>query len=242
MRDTQGSEDIFLDVIIKWAFRYPLNDATRKVCSIVRIGWNSSRGKDLIRLVSGHKRAQWNQLARLVDDQVFEDLLKPRGVSHKIPQGHRSTKRVWNLEIKVIVDIAIQVYFSSLHQLHDCGPSECFGNRSGADQSHSRGYGNFPLHVREPVAFGKKNVAVLHDYDYGSGNVFAQELQGNQTIEKGFDVARGHFVTCFGRCARGGDWGLGRLGRFRNLRVCRKTAQGEQTQGRCHAAPIHCDG
>src|SRR6266853_744586 len=117
MRDTQGSEDIFLDVIIKWAFRYPLNDATRKVCSIVRIGWNSSRGKNLIRLVSGHKRAQWNQLARLVDDQVFEDLLEP----------------------KVIVNIAIQVYFSSLHQLHDCSPSECFGNRSGADQGRSRG-------------------------------------------------------------------------------------------------------
>src|SRR5260370_40742064 len=105
MRDTQGSEDIFLDVIIKWAFRYPLNDATRKVRSIVRIGWNSSRGKNLIRLVSGHKRAQWNQLARLVDNQVFEDLLKPRGGRHKIRQGHRSTKRVLDLENERIVHI-----------------------------------------------------------------------------------------------------------------------------------------
>ena len=62
-----------------------------------------------MRLMSDYKRAQRSQVARLVDDQVFQHFLKAGGVSHKIPQGDWPTECVRNLEIEIIVNVPVHV-------------------------------------------------------------------------------------------------------------------------------------
>ncbi len=124
----------------------------------------------------------------VVADDVFQAFFEARAVVHQVAHGDRLVERRGNLEVQVVVDIAVQVDLALLDQLHHGHPGEQLGGGAGAHHARFRVHRDFRGNVGHAVAFLQQHLAVLdHDHD-GAGDVAGLERVRNAAIKPGGEV------------------------------------------------------
>jgi hypothetical protein len=69
-----------------------------------------------------------------VAELSFDQVLEARRVRHEVAERDRLAEIWRDLEIEVVVDVAIQIELAQLHLLHHRCPSEELADRTGAEQ------------------------------------------------------------------------------------------------------------
>src|SRR5216684_5932918 len=126
MRHFQRLKNVVLNVLVKWFAGYTLKNITGKRRRVVRIGWGRTRGKDSDRQMLFQVLVEWGKIPGISHEKLLGSFFEPRGVGHDIAQRNRFGISRRNLEIDVVVDVAIQVEFPQLDLLHDRSPIEQF--------------------------------------------------------------------------------------------------------------------
>jgi hypothetical protein len=124
----------------------------------------------------------------IADEQFLDRLFETRGVGHNVPKRDRLWVRRWNLEVEVVVYIAIEIKLSLLDQLHHGSPGEQLGDGYWAKESLVCDDRNALHHIGISVASCEENLAIFDDNDRCSGNVFPAKLFWHDTVEKGLQI------------------------------------------------------
>ena len=103
-------------------------------------------------------------------------------MGHQIAHGDRLGIRGGNLEIQIVVDVAVEVDFALFDLLHYGGPGEELGNRSGTEQGLRRNRRPL-LDIGKPISLFNQDLAILDDDDRGAGDVLPLQLHRDQAIE-----------------------------------------------------------
>src|SRR5579871_6173669 len=115
-------------------------------------------------------------MVRIRREEIFKSLLESWRVRHQVAQRDGRAECWWDFEVKIIVDVAIKVEFSLLHQLHHGGPGKEF--RDGARTKERVIYRHrlLAICIREAVSTREQDIAVLHDEHHCSGNIVLLKL------------------------------------------------------------------
>src|SRR5947208_1841933 len=106
----------------------------------------------------------------------------------QILQRDRLAKSVGDFEVKVIVNVAIQIQLALLVQLHRGGPGKELRYRTWPKQCLFRRDGCLLRHVGETIAFRKQDPSILHDRDGSAGDVFSLKLQRQDAVKESGEI------------------------------------------------------
>src|SRR6267378_4242473 len=108
--------------------------------------------------------------------QVLDGLFQSGTVSHDVTEGGGLAECGRYFEVDVTVDVAIEIQFSLLYELHHTRPGKEFGNGARAKQRVFRRDGNLLFVIGVAVAFREERFAVLDYGDDSAGDVRAPQL------------------------------------------------------------------
>src|SRR5204862_3098066 len=130
---------------------------------IVGVSRDNAGRKDAIRRVMLEELFEGVHVLRIGNEEVAAELFKSGGVSHDVLQSDGLSVSGRYFEVQIFVDVFVEIELALLGELHDGRPREELRDRTRTEESGVRGDGSAFLHVRESVAFGKNNFAVLDD-------------------------------------------------------------------------------
>jgi hypothetical protein len=214
MRHTQRLEDVFGHVVVERPPGDAFHDIAGKGSPVVGIGRRGSRWKDALRNMGNQMLPQCGLRCGLFGDQVLDLLLETRSMRHEVAECNGFAESRRNLEIQILVDVAVQIELALLHQLHYSGPCKELGDRPGAEERGVHGDRRFLVHIAIAVTLGKEDGAIFHYQHHGARDVLAFQLHGDKAVKKGMNVSHGELV-----------WGLGYPG-FASGRLLRRRWNG----------------
>ncbi len=191
-------EDVVVDVALVRLAGDPLHDVAGQGGAVVRVRGNRTGGKQqrarvLLEISFRCLQAVWIQ-----GDDVLQPLLEAAPVVHQVKEGDRLATRGRDFEVQVVIDIALQVEFALLDQLHDCRPGEEFGRRADPGHAPLRVHGDLLLDIRIAVARLEEDASVLHDRDDGPRNVAVLQPICQKAVEPGCNIRGGQLVRRVG--------------------------------------------
>src|SRR5262245_5341827 len=144
-------------------------------------------------------RAQRLHVTGIFDKEILGGFRESRCVRQNVAQRNRLGKRVRNLEVQIIVYVAIKVEPALLHELHHGSPGKELRNGSWAEKGVL--WRNRPLgrDIGVSISSGEENLSVLNNCNNRARDVATLELQRHEPVEKGFQVRRGEFSSGFPR-------------------------------------------
>src|SRR6516225_12201131 len=98
-------------------------------------------------------------------------------MGHDLPQRNRLWISRWDLEIQVIIYVAIEVELPLFDKLHHRSPGEELGNRSGTEQRAIGGDWLLLGKIGVAVALGEEHFAVFDHRNHGAGNIVALDRE-----------------------------------------------------------------
>jgi hypothetical protein len=129
------------------------------------------------------------------DEQFFGRLFKARGMGHDVAHGDGLAEGRWNLEIKVIVHIPIEVDLALFDELHHRGPGEGLGDRSRTEEGIGRRNRFSLLYVSEAISLGEEHLPVLDDGDDRACDIFFLQVGRHQAVEEGIHILGRQLVS-----------------------------------------------
>jgi hypothetical protein len=118
---------------------------------------------------------------------------------HQIAHGDGLAEFPGNLEIEIIVHVAVEIDLARLHKLHHGRPGKRF--RDGARPEH-RLIGNDGAalgNVGITVTPSKQDLPVLDDDEYSARDVSTRHGIGNKAVGERFDILRGERMGLLGQ-------------------------------------------
>jgi hypothetical protein len=190
MLHVQRRKDVLVEVVIEAFTGQTLHDVSRQGSTIIRVrrrracceypGWNPLFQQGFV-----------TRRFRVFRDDALGLLLEAGHMLHQIAHGDRLAVARRDLEIEILVDVAVQVYFPLLHQLHDGGPGDQLGNRTGSEQGEFRIHRRVLFDIRVTVAALGQNFSVFHDGENGARDVAGVQRVRHVAIEPGVDILGG---------------------------------------------------
>ena len=118
MGHAQRLEDVVLDVVVEWLPGHALHDISGHRRGVVGICWGGAGWKDALRQVMFQVIVDWPKIFRIADEQFLDGFFEARCVGHAVAERNWSWVRGWNLEVEIIIHIAIQIQLALLYLLH----------------------------------------------------------------------------------------------------------------------------
>ena len=183
-----GRKDMLGHIVGEWFTCDPLDDVAGQPDAIVRIGRN----------IAGRKQPTWQRVSQPASEwlrrpvgrkNILGMLLEPRPMGHEAAKRDRHAAiRRRDVEIQIVVHIAIEIELALLDELHHRDPGKELRDRAGAYQRLIRGHRAPALDVGVAIAAGKQDAAILdHDRDRAR-DLQAGKLVRHQRIEKGREI------------------------------------------------------
>ena len=122
------------------------------------------------------------------NEQVLQRFFESGRVGKQSPKRDRFRISFWNREVEVIVDVAIEIEFALLDQLHHRGGGEQFRDRARAKQCLVRQHGLLRFEIGIAITLCEQDLSVFDYRDDGTGNVPGPQLRRNQCVEKSFEI------------------------------------------------------
>jgi len=191
----QRYENVLLDVVVERHPRNALHDVAGECGSIIRVRRSRSRREDFLRHMGLHILLQRAHVRGVGDEQLLQRLLETRRVCHQVLHGDGLAEGRGDLEVEIVVHVAVQVDFALLDQLHHSGPGEGLGDGTRTEERGIDGDGLPSLYLGIAIAFGEKHLAVLHDGDHCARDVIALQFNRNEPVKEGFQI----FLSELGR-------------------------------------------
>src|SRR5438270_4286725 len=119
MRYFQRLKNMVFNVSVKWLSRHSLKNVTGNSRGVIGISRRREWRIDSDRQMPFHVLIKRRQVFCAGDEELLDRLFKSRRVRHDVPQCNRLGKGGRNLEVEVVIDVAIQVELSQLDLLHD---------------------------------------------------------------------------------------------------------------------------
>ena len=115
-----------------------------------------------------------------------------------------------NLEIEIVVHIAIEIDLAGLHELHDGRPGEHLRDRTGTEHGLVGNDGAALGDVGITVALRKQDLPVLDDHEDGARDISPRHGVRKQSVGERLDIVRREVVglrrhgrkRCRGACMR----------------------------------------
>ncbi len=200
MQHAQRRQNVVGDVVGVGFARQALHDVARQRAAIVRIGddlaWRIDAGRHVLHQIV----AQGKEVARLFHERLGNAFLKPRRMGHEVAHRDGLPELLGNLEIEIVVHVAIEIDLSRLDELHDGSPGEELRNRTGAKQRLVRNDRLAARHVGIAIALREQDFAVLDDDENAAGDVSARQRIGHQAVEEHVSVFGRQIVRCCSLC------------------------------------------
>src|SRR5579875_3300573 len=171
MLHAERLKDVLRDVIVERRAGDALDDVAGQRGTVVGVGGNCAGGIDALRYVCDEILPDRHRLGFRPADEVLHHLLKAGRMRHEFAHGDWLGIGRGYFEIKIVVDVAIEVDFALLDELHDSSPSEELRDRAGTDQGAVGTHWCSLLYVGEAIALLEEDLAILDHDDDGPGDV-----------------------------------------------------------------------
>src|SRR5580700_3340447 len=119
-------EDVVVDVVVKRLAGNTLQNVTRQGGRIVRVCRRREGWEDALRQMCLHVVPKRRQMSGIGNKKFLRGFFESGSMGHDVAQSDRLREGGRNLEIEIIVDIAIQIELALLDLLQDRGPIEQF--------------------------------------------------------------------------------------------------------------------
>ena len=126
MRHFQRLKNVVLNICVERFSGHTLQNIAGKRRSVIGIGWRCTGGKDSDRQMFLKIFIERRKVGSRRNKKFLHRLLETRSVGHDVAQCNRLGIGGRDLEIEIVIDIAIQVELSQLNLLHDPSPVEQF--------------------------------------------------------------------------------------------------------------------
>ena len=166
-----------------------LHDVTGKRRSVIGIGRRFARREKHRPDMPFEKDFEALKRFGIGDDRVLQPFFKTGPVRHQLIERDGFAEGFGNPEIKVAIDVGVEVQLALFHQLHHRRPCDELGHRTRAHQRASRVHRHFARDIGIAIALGKQDLAVLHHRYDRARDIALFKRNGKHAVEPCFKVA-----------------------------------------------------